>query len=76
LAKDADQLDLILELKEQLDLGNKNAQDWISYAVQRLTTETAKKVASEILETHSSDWWFDKETDWWINGSGNHGNSQ
>ena len=73
LSKDADQLDLILELKEQLDLGNSNAKDWISFALQRLTTEAGKKLAEEILETHSSDWWFDKETDWWINGSGSDG---
>ena len=76
LSKDADQLDLILELKEQLDLGNMNAKDWISFAIKRLTTETGKKLAKEILETHSSDWWFDKETDWWINGTGNHGNTK
>jgi putative hydrolases of HD superfamily len=69
LAKDADQLDLILELKVQLDSGNPNANDWITYAVQRLTSATGKAVAKTILSSHSTDWWFDKETDWWINGS-------
>ncbi|RJR25502.1 MAG: HD domain-containing protein [Desulfobacteraceae bacterium] len=69
LAKDADQLDLILELKEQLDLGNINARDWISFAVQRLSTPIGKEMAKQILDTHTTDWWFNKETDWWVNGS-------
>ena len=71
LSKDADQLDLILELKEQLDLGNPNAQDWLSFAFRRLHTDGAKKMAEEILTTHSTDWWFDKKTDWWVNGPEN-----
>jgi len=70
LSKDADQLDLILELKEQLDLGNKNAEEWLEYAVQRLVTDHAKQLAREILITKSSDWWFEKRTDWWVNGPG------
>ncbi|HDR15993.1 MAG TPA: HD domain-containing protein [Desulfobacteraceae bacterium] len=69
LAKDADQLDLILELKAQLDSGNPNASDWLTYAVQRLSSEAGKAMAEVILSTHSTDWWFDKETDWWVNGS-------
>ncbi|MDY6973930.1 MAG: HD domain-containing protein [Thermodesulfobacteriota bacterium] len=69
LSKDADQLDLILELKEQLDSGNPNARDWLSFAVKRLSTKNAKDMAKEILATNSSDWWFDKETDWWVNGN-------
>ena len=71
LSKDADQLDLILELKGQLDLGNSNAKEWLSYAVKRIQTESAKKMAEEILTTHSTEWWFDKKTDWWINGPEN-----
>lgn len=71
LAKDADQLDLILELKGQLDSGNPNAKDWLSYAVKRIITDGAKQMAQEILTTNSSDWWFDKKTDWWVNGPDN-----
>ncbi len=69
IARDADQLDLILELKEQLDIGNKNAQDWIYYAVKRLFTETAKEIAEQIINSHSSDWWFNKNSKWWIRGN-------
>jgi len=66
IANDADQLDMILELKEQLDIGNKNAKEWIDYAIKRLYTEVAKRLANEILNTHMSDWWFIKDTDWWV----------
>jgi len=69
IARDADQLDLILELKEQLDFGNPNAKDWIYYAIKRLFTEKAREIAEEIINSHSSDWWFNKETDWWIKGN-------
>ncbi|HDZ91770.1 MAG: HD domain-containing protein [Deltaproteobacteria bacterium] len=69
LSKDADQLDLILELKEQSDLGNPHARDWLSFAVKRLLTESGKKLAEEILASEHDSWWFDKKTDWWVNGS-------
>jgi putative hydrolase of HD superfamily len=68
LSRDADQLDLILELKEQLDAGNPNAGDWLTYALKRLHTEGAKALAREIQTRHSTDWWFEKKTDWWVNG--------
>ena len=64
-----DQLDLILELKEQSDLGNPHARDWLSFAVKRLLTESGKKLAEEILASEHDSWWFDKKTAWWVNGS-------
>ncbi len=71
LSKDADQLSLIVELKEQQDLGNKYAGEWLHYAMKRLRTKNAKGMAREILETDWTDWWFEKKTDWWINGPAN-----
>ena len=68
ISKDADQLDLIMELKEQLDSGNPNAKEWLSFAEQRLITQNAKEMAKEVLATNSANWWFDKNTDWWVNG--------
>jgi putative hydrolase of HD superfamily len=68
LANDADQLDLMLMLKENKDLGNKYADEWIRFALKRLKTETAKKLAKTILETDSTLWWFKDKSDWWING--------
>jgi len=71
ISRDADQLDLILSLKEQQDLGNAYAREWLHYAVKRLQTESARKMAQEILETDSTEWWFEKKTEWWVNGPQN-----
>ena len=68
LSQDADQLDFILELKRQLDLGNKSAAEWLRYAVKRLITDYAKKLADEITKTGSSEWWFKKNEELWVNG--------
>ena len=68
LSQDADQLDFILELKRQLDLGNKSASEWLRYAVKRLITDFAKELADEITKTGSSDWWFEKNEELWVNG--------
>ena len=69
IAHDADQLALILQLKEYGDLGNKYSKDWISFAMKRLCTDNAKEVAKEIVNTDSSQWWFKDKSDWWINGT-------
>lgn len=68
IAHDADQLALILQLKEYGDLGNKYSEEWIQFAIQRLQTENGKKMANCILRTDSSDWWFKDKSDWWVNG--------
>jgi len=73
LARDADQLSLILQLKECGDLGNKYSREWIRFAVLRLATENARNLAADILATDSSNWWFKDKSDWWVNG--NHGSS-
>jgi len=69
IARDADQLDLILELKVQLDLGNRNAKEWIDYATKRLYTKKAKEIAQSIIKSHMNEWWFTKDPDWWIKGN-------
>ncbi|PKN33572.1 MAG: phosphohydrolase [Deltaproteobacteria bacterium HGW-Deltaproteobacteria-19] len=69
IAHDADQLSLILILKERGDLGNKYSTEWISYARQRLCTDNGRRLAAAILETEWSDWWFKEKGDWWVNGN-------
>lgn len=69
LAHDADQLDLILELKEQLDLGNKYAPEWLHFAIQRVQTEAAKEMTEAILDTDRTEWWFEKRTELWVNNN-------
>lgn len=68
LAYDADQLELILALKEYKDLGNKYADEWLEFAIKRLKTDIARELACTILETDSSLWWFSEKSDWWITG--------
>jgi putative hydrolase of HD superfamily len=71
ISRDADQIDLILELKEQQDLGNESAGEWLYYAEKRLLTESAKSLAKEVMNTKFTDWWFEKKTEWWVNGPAN-----
>lgn len=68
LAKDADTLEFILSLKEQVDIGNDRAESWLPSAFKRLKTPEAKQLAEKIQKTESDRWWFaEKEDDWWIN---------
>jgi putative hydrolase of HD superfamily len=68
LARDADQLEMILALKEYKDIGNKYAEEWLGFSLKRLRTEKAKELARIILETDSSLWWFSDKGDWWVSG--------
>jgi len=68
LAHDADQLEMVLSLKEHKDLGNRYADEWYPFALQRLQTEVAKQLAATIWETDSSKWWFDDDHEWWVKG--------
>ncbi len=72
LSQDADQLDFILELKRQQDLGNISAAEWLKYSAKRLITDFAKSLADEIVTTDSSDWWFEKKEELWVNGPNEH----
>jgi putative hydrolase of HD superfamily len=69
LAHDADQLELLLQLKEELDAGNPQANDWLPHVVRRLRTDTARELAEVILRRNSSDWWFDRDSNWWVRGN-------
>jgi len=68
LAHDADQLEMILALKEHKDLGNRYADEWYPFAFKRLQSEVARELATTIWDTDSTLWWFDNDTDWWVKG--------
>ena len=69
LSHDADQLDLLLQLKEQRDLGNPHADEWLRNNTKRLKTDVGRRLAQAILKTDFRDWWFKEEDeDWWVNG--------
>lgn len=68
IAKDADQLEFLLSLKEQIDVGNTRAKTWIPSLLKRLKTREGKILAAHILKTESDHWWFaNKDDKWWVN---------
>ncbi len=71
LAQDADQIDIILALKEEQDLGNPYAGKWLDAAMGRLRTEEGKALAASIRQTDHTDWWFKgPDPSWWSNKNG------
>jgi putative hydrolase of HD superfamily len=68
IVRDADQLDFLLELQERLDGGARAARDWMPFVLRRLQTDTARELARRIMDGDPSAWWFDKGSDWWVNG--------
>ncbi|MHC1712002.1 MAG: HD family hydrolase [Solidesulfovibrio sp.] len=71
LAQDADQIDLIANLKEELDRGNRYAAAWIEAAMARLRTETGRKLAAAVATTDHAEWWFNgPDRQWWNRKNG------
>ena len=68
LAHDADQLEMLFELKEKLDSGCQAAEDWTPFVLRRLRTDAAKGLAERILAGDSASWWFDRDSEWWVRG--------
>ena len=67
LARDADQLDLICNLKAELDRGNAFAAQWLESAVQRLRTPWARELAQEALAADHNRWWYERvDRQWWV----------
>jgi len=75
LAKDADQIDLILNLVEERNLGNPYAAKWLESALKRLESDAGRELARHIVASDHTDWWFKgPDPDWWVdrgrNGKG------
>ena len=71
LARDADQLDLIFNLKEELDKGNKFAEKWLESALRRLKSPQAKELAETVMHTEHMLWWYGgPDASWWENRRG------
>lgn len=62
IVKDADTLEWILALKEEIDIGNTRAFDRIDFAINRLKTPFAKVIAGTVMTTDSSDWWSPEDS--------------
>ena len=62
LAHDADQLALILELKELVDIGYQPPNSWLGNVMARVKTKTGRKIAAAIMDTRRDEWWLDVTT--------------
>ncbi|MBF0302887.1 MAG: HD domain-containing protein [Desulfamplus sp.] len=58
LAKDADQLAFIIELKKSHDNGAKSPEKWLPFIVERLKTDIGRRLAKNIIDSSWDDWWF------------------
>jgi putative hydrolase of HD superfamily len=58
LARDADQISLILELKDLDEIGYRPPQDWLPHVLNRLKTETGKTLAAAVMATRRDAWWW------------------
>ena len=63
LARDADQLALILELKALSDIGYGSPKKWLPFALKRLETETGNDLARQIMKTDWDAWWLENYVD-------------
>jgi putative hydrolase of HD superfamily len=63
LAKDADQISLVIELKTLADIGFKPPHKWLPMVRKRLQTETGKQIAETIAQTDWDTWWLKNYVD-------------
>jgi len=57
LAKDADQLSFVLELKKLEDTGARSPERWLPLVIGRIKTQIGRQIAQSIMETKWDDWW-------------------
>lgn len=57
IAHEADQLEMLLKLKELHDLGSPRAMEWYEIVAKRLKSPLGKKFAEQILVTPADEWW-------------------
>jgi putative hydrolases of HD superfamily len=59
LAHDADQIALLLELRDLEGIGYATPKDWQPHVRARLQTETGKAMAEAVSAARREDWWWD-----------------
>jgi len=60
LARDADQLAFLIDLKALADMGHQNAKKWIPLVKDRVQSALGKKIAETLLTTEHDRWWLQK----------------
>ena len=63
LARDADHLALILDLKTLSDIGFNPPEKWLTPVLNRLETDIGKRLAESIMNTEWDSWWIQKFID-------------
>jgi putative hydrolase of HD superfamily len=58
LARDADQLALITDLKALHDLGYRTPQAWLPHVQAHLLTVLGRNLAAELMSNHRDGWWL------------------
>jgi putative hydrolase of HD superfamily len=64
LAHDADQIALLLELKDLIDIGCEPPTEWLPHVLARLRTDTGRSIASAVLATRRDAWWREAAEAW------------
>jgi putative hydrolase of HD superfamily len=76
IAHDADQIELLLVLKREEELGNPNASEWFQTVRKRVRTEQGQQLVEVISKTSSNEWWLKNRDDsHWIEKGKNFSNS-
>ncbi|MCF7862194.1 HD domain-containing protein [Candidatus Woesearchaeota archaeon] len=57
VARDADLLECLIQAKEYIDSGYKDAENWLKNSGPLLRTKTAKKIFEQLRSTDSNIWW-------------------
>lgn len=57
LARDADQIALIVDLKSLDEAGYETPQSWLPEIVKRLRTEIGRQIAQAVLDSQGDSWW-------------------
>jgi putative hydrolases of HD superfamily len=57
VARDADLLECLIQAKEYMDIGYKDAENWLKNSGPLLKTRTAKDLFLELQKTDSNTWW-------------------
>ena len=63
LARDADQLAFIIDLKKLADAGYRSPSKWLPPILDRIQTELGQKMTRMILDSDSDSWWWKNTVD-------------
>jgi len=63
LARDADQIAFLIDLKFLKDKGARKVARWIDVVQKRLKTEIAKELVARMMDSDSDSWWLENYID-------------